>query len=146
MTIASSFDGAMVDSESLVDKVLVGRYRIETLRSESTASAQVYDAEDLRHARRVAVRLMTTRSLIDLDAGIADEATALDAYKSAMQQLFALNHPTLVCIDDWGDAVIDGERYAFNVTQYFAQGTLREYLYRGRRQSPSQALVVGLDV
>lgn len=146
MPIASSFDGAMVDSESLVDKVLVGRYRIETLRSESTASAQVYDAEDLRHARRVAVRLMTTRSLIDLDAGIADEATALDAYKSAMQQLFALNHPTLVCIDDWGDAVVDGERYAFNVTQYFAQGTLREYLDRGRRLSPSQALVVGLDV
>jgi len=136
----------MIDSESLAGKVLVGRYRIGTLRSENTASVLVFDAEDLRHARRVAVRLMTTRSLIDLDAGIADEVTALDAYKSAMQQLFALAHPALVCIDDWGDAVIDGERYAFNVTQYFAQGTLREYLDRGRRLSPSQALVVGLDV
>ena len=136
----------MVDSESLVGKVLVGRYRIGTLRSESTASVLVFDAEDLRHARRVAVRLMTTESLVDPDAGIADEASALDVYKSAMQQLFALTHPTLVCIDDWGDAVIDGVHHAFNVTQYFGQGTLREYLDRGRRLSPSQALVVGLDV
>ena len=126
-------------------KVLVGRYRIETLRSEGTASAQVFDAEDLRHARKVAVRLMTVKSLIDLDAGIADETSALDAFKASMQQLFALNHPTLVCIDDWGDLSIDGLRHAFNVTQHFGQGTLREYLDRGRRLSPSQALVVGLD-
>ena len=141
----SSFNGVMVASESLIGKVLVGRYRIETLRSEGTASAQVFDAEDLRHARKVAVRLMTVKSLIDLDAGIADETSALDAFKASMQQLFALNHPTLVCIDDWGDLSIDGLRHVFNVTQHFGQGTLREYLDRGRRLSPSQALVVGLD-
>jgi serine/threonine-protein kinase len=63
-----------------------------------------------------------------------------------MQQLFAMNHPTLVCIDDWGDTVLEGVRHAFNVTQFYGQGTLREFLDRGRRLSPSQALVVGIDV
>jgi serine/threonine-protein kinase len=37
-------------------------------------------------------------------------------------------------------------RHAFNVTQFYGQGTLREFLDRGRRLSPSQALVVGIDV
>jgi serine/threonine-protein kinase len=57
-----------------------------------------------------------------------------------------MNHPTLVCIDDWGDTVLEGVRHAFNVTQFYGQGTLREFLDRGRRLSPSQALVVGIDV
>ena len=136
----------MVESDALIGKVIVGRYRIESLRSDSEASVKVYAADDLRHNKKVSVRLMTTRSLIDLDAGLIDESGALAAYKDLMQQLFAMNHPTLVCIDDWGDTVIDGVRHAFNVTEFHGQGTLREFLDRGRRLSPSQALVVGIDV
>ena len=136
----------MVDSEALIGKVIVGRYRIESLRSDSSAAVKVYEADDLRHNKKVSVRLMTTRSLIDLDAGVIDEPSALASYKELMQQLFAMNHPTLVCIDDWGDTVIEGVRHAFNVTAFYGQGTLREFLDRGRRLSPSQALVVGIDV
>ncbi len=136
----------MVESDALIGKVIVGRYRIESLRSDSEASVKVYAADDLRHNKKVSVRLMTTRSLIDLDAGLIDESGALAAYKDLMQQLFAMNHPTLVCIDDWGDTIIDGVRHAFNVTEFHGQGTLREFLDRGRRLSPSQALVVGIDV
>jgi serine/threonine-protein kinase len=136
----------MVESDALIGKVIVGRYRIESLRSDSEAAVKVYAADDLRHNKKVSVRLMTTRSLIDLDAGLIDESGALAAYKELMQQLFAMNHPTLVCIDDWGDTVIDGVKHAFNVTEFHGQGTLREFLDRGRRLSPSQALVVGIDV
>ena len=136
----------MVDSEALIGKVIVGRYRIESLRSDSSAAVKVYEADDLRHNKKVSVRLMTTRSLTDLDAGLIDEPSALASYKELMQQLFAMNHPTLVCIDDWGDTVIEGVRHAFNVTEFYGQGTLREFLDRGRRLSPSQALVVGIDV
>lgn len=136
----------MVDSEALIGKVIVGRYRIESLRSDSSAAVKVYEADDLRHNKKVSVRLMTTHSLIDLDAGLIDESSALSSYKELMQQLFAMNHPTLVCIDDWGDTVIDGARHAFNVTEFYGQGTLREFLDRGRRLSPSQALVVAIDV
>lgn len=136
----------MVDLEALIGKVIVGRYRIESLRSDSSAAVKVYEADDLRHNKKVSVRLMTTHSLIDLDAGLIDESSALSSYKELMQQLFAMNHPTLVCIDDWGDTVIDGARHAFNVTEFYGQGTLREFLDRGRRLSPSQALVVAIDV
>ena len=136
----------MVDSEALIGKVIVGRYRIESLRSDSSAAVKVYEADDLRHNKKVSVRLMTTHSLIDLDAGLIDEPSALASYKELMQQLFAMNHPTLVCIDDWGDTVIEGVRHAFNVTEFYGQGTLREFLDRGRRLSPSQVLVVGIDV
>jgi serine/threonine-protein kinase len=144
--MTSSFNGAMVDSEALVGKVLVGRYRIETLRSDPNAAIKVYEADDLRHNKKVSVRLMTTASLIDRDAGLHDESSAVSSFKESMQQLFAMNHPTLVCIDDWGDTVLEGVRHAFNVTQFYGQGTLREFLDRGRRLSPSQALVVGIDV
>jgi serine/threonine-protein kinase len=136
----------MVESEALVGKVLVGRYRIETLRSDPNAAIKVYEADDLRHNKKVSVRLMTTASLIDREAGLHDESSAVSSYKESMQQLFAMNHPTLVCIDDWGDTVLEGVRHAFNVTQFYGQGTLREFLDRGRRLSPSQALVVGIDV
>ena len=71
----------MSESDALIGKVIVGRYRIESLRSDSEAAVKVYAADDLRHNKKVSVRLMTTRSLIDLDAGLIDESGALAAYK-----------------------------------------------------------------
>lgn len=136
----------MNDPEALIGKVLVGRYRIEALLSDRVALTKVYEAFDLRHSKKVSMRLIPTSSLVDLESGLGDERAAVEAHKATMQQLFAMNHPTLVCIDDWGDTFIDGQQHAFSVTQFFGQGTLREFLDRGRRLSPSQALVVGIDV
>ena len=136
----------MVSLNAIIGHVLVGRYRIEKLRSEGTASAPVFEAQDIHQHRTVAVRLMTISSLFDKESGIIDENSALASFKSSMQQLFSISHPSLVSIDDWGDAVIDDVRIVFSVTQRFGQGSLREYLDRGRRLSPSQALMVGLDV
>lgn len=136
----------VVSLNAVIGHVLVGRYRVEKLRSEGTASAPVFEAQDLHQHRTVAVRLMTIQSLFDRATGIADESSALESFKSSMQHLFSISHPSLVSIDDWGDAVIDDVRIVFNVTQLFGQGSLREYLDRGRRLSPSQALMVGLDV
>ena len=136
----------VVSLNAVIGHVLVGRYRVEKLRSEGTASAPVFEAQDLHQHRTVAVRLMTIQSLFDRATGIADESSALESFKSSMQHLFSIAHPSLVSIDDWGDAVIDDVRIVFNVTQLFGQGSLREYLDRGRRLSPSQALMVGLDV
>jgi len=144
--MTSSFIGAMINPEALIGEVLVGRYRIESLLSDHAAVTKVYNASDLRHTKKVSIRVTPTSSLIDLDAGLGDEGSALAAYKETMRQLYLMNHPTLVCIDDWGDAVISGVRHAFSVTQFFGQGTLREFLDRGRRLSPSQALVVGIDI
>ena len=137
---------SVVSLNAVIGHVLVGRYRIEKLRSEGTASAPVFEAQDTHQRKTVAVRLMTISSLFDRGAGITDENAALASFKSSMQQLFAIAHPSIVSADDWGDAVIDDVRIVFSVTQLFGQGSLREYLDRGRRLSPSQALMVGLDV
>ncbi len=136
----------MINPEALIGEVLGGRYRIESLLSDRAAVTKVYDAQDLRHSKKVSIRVTPTASLVDLDVGLGDERSALESFKAMMQQLHAMNHPTLVCIDDWGDTVIDDVRHAFSVTQFFGQGTLREFLDRGRRLSPSQAVVVGIDV
>ncbi len=136
----------MINPEALIGEVLGGRYRIESLLSDRAAVTKVYDAQDLRHSKKVSIRVTPTASLVDLDVGLGDERSALESFKVMMQQLHAMNHPTLVCIDDWGDTVIDDVRHAFSVTQFFGQGTLREFLDRGRRLSPSQAVVVGIDV
>ena len=136
----------MINPEALIGEVLGGRYRIESLLSDRAAVTKVYDAQDLRHSKKVSIRVTPTASLVDLDVGLGDERSALESFKVMMQQLHAMSHPTLVCIDDWGDTVIDDVRHAFSVTQFFGQGTLREFLDRGRRLSPSQAVVVGIDV
>lgn len=136
----------VVSINAVIGHVLVGRYRIEKLRSEGTASAPVFEAQDTHQRKTVAVRLMTISSLFDRGSGIVDENSALESFKSSMQQLFSIAHPSLVLADDWGDAVIDDVRVVFSVSQLFGKGSLREYLDRGRRLSPSQALTVGLDV
>ena len=97
----------MVSLNAVIGHILVGRYRIEKLRSEGTASAPVFDARDTHQNRNVAVRLMTISSLFDREGGIVDENSAMASFKSSMQQLFSISHPSLVSIEDWGPNQVD---------------------------------------
>ncbi|MHB1089998.1 MAG: serine/threonine protein kinase, partial [Ilumatobacteraceae bacterium] len=135
----------MANRESLVGKVIAQRYRIDSARTDGSGTSMVFDATDLRRREQVVIRLVLAESLIDLDNDIATVGDALEHFKHQTQQLAALNHPSLVSVDDWGTQSIDGDVYTFTVLEYFAAGTLREILDRGRRLTPSQALVVGLD-
>lgn len=53
---------------------------------------------------------------------------------------------SLASIEDWGTESIAGTLYVFTVLESYSGGTLRQILDRGRRLTPSQALVAGLDV
>ncbi|MFA5774388.1 MAG: serine/threonine-protein kinase, partial [Ilumatobacteraceae bacterium] len=136
----------MANRDSLVGKVIAQRYRIDNARTDGSGTSMVFDATDLRRREQVVIRLVLAENLIDLDNEIVTVDQALEHFMRQTQQLAALNHPSLVSIDDWGTQTIDGDVYTFTVLEYFAGGTLREILDRGRRLSPSQALVVGLDV
>jgi serine/threonine-protein kinase len=136
----------MANRDSLVGKVIAQRYRIDNARTDGSGTSMVFDATDLRRREQVVIRMVLAESLIDLDNEIATVTDALEHFMRQTQQLAALNHPSLVSVDDWGTQSIDGDVYTFTVLEYFAGGTLREILDRGRRLSPSQALVVGLDV
>ena len=111
----------VVTLDSVIGHVLAGRYRVDDLRSDGTATAPIFEAEDLEESKKVAVRLMTVASLFDKVSGLIDEEAALTAFDSSMQQLHDISHPMLVSIDDWGDSVMDGVKIAFSVTQHFAQ-------------------------
>ena len=107
------------------------RYRLLKLVGEGS-SALVYLAEDLTLHRRIALKIVR--------AEIADDAGFRDRFAAEMQATSVLNHPRVLPVHDWGL-----EPAPYTVTEYLAGGSLAMVLGAGRRLSPSQALVVGLE-
>src|SRR5918997_4889024 len=116
----------------LVGRVLSGRYRL-VAPIGAGASAQVLLADDTRLRRRVAVKL--------LHAALAHDEGFLRRFRAEAQAAAALNHPNIVAVYDWGE----DEGTPYLITEYLAGGSLRGVLDLGRRLSPSQALLVGLE-
>jgi serine/threonine protein kinase/beta-lactam-binding protein with PASTA domain len=113
-------------------RVLGGRYRL--LAPIGTgASAHVFLADDVRLRRRVAVKI--------LHPALADDQAFLRRFRAEARAAAALNHPHVMAVFDWGEEA-DGP---YLVSEYLGGGSLRALLDRGRRLSPSQALVVGLE-
>ena len=137
----------MFDPEAPIGRVVAGRYRLERVlgATAGAGTAAVYAARDARRQAPVALRLVEAASLVDLSAGIVSEAEGVEAYRTQMSQVAKVRHPSVITVTDWGEETIDGRRYAFSVTDRWEHGTLREYLDRGRRLTPSQAVVVGID-
>lgn len=136
----------MANRDSLVGQTVSRRYRLVSALVDGSGSSMVFNAVDMRSRKQVVVRLVLAETLLDLDAGVASVNDALDLFMRQTKEIAAVTHPALVSVDDWGTETIDGEVFAFTVLEYFAGGTLREILDRGRRLTPSQALVVGLDI
>jgi serine/threonine-protein kinase len=118
-------------------RVLAGRYRLGSRRGAGLDIA-IFEAFDEQLGRQVAVRLVHPD--ICATSGFADR------FRSTMQKVASLTHPNLATVLDWGPAEWNGQVVQFVVTEDLAGGSLRDLLDRGRLLSPSQALVVGLDV
>ncbi len=112
-------------------RVLGGRYRLNAPIG-SGASAQVYLADDVTLRRRVAVKV--------LHPALADDDAFLRRFRAEARAAAALSHPNLMQVYDWGED--DGP---YLVLEFLGGGSLRAMLDQGRRLTPSQALVVGLD-
>src|SRR4051794_11850171 len=115
-----------------IGRVLSGRYRL-IAPIGSGASALVYLADDTRLRRRVAVKL--------LHQALADDEAFLRRFRAEAQAAAALNHPHVLAVYDWGD----DEREPYLITEYLGGGSLRAILDAGKRLTPSQALMVGLE-
>jgi beta-lactam-binding protein with PASTA domain len=113
-------------------RVLRGRYRLGAPIG-SGSSATVYEAEDLDLQRTVAVKV--------LHGTLALDPAFLKRFRAEAQLAAGLAHPHIVTVHDWGDD--DG--VPFLVMEHLGGGSLRAMLERGRRLSPSQALMVGLE-
>jgi serine/threonine protein kinase/beta-lactam-binding protein with PASTA domain len=93
----------------------------------------VFLADDVRLRRRVAVKI--------LHPALADDEAFLRRFRAEARAAAALNHPHVMAVFDWGEEA-DGP---YLVSEYLGGGSLRAVLDRGRRLSPSQALMVGLE-
>jgi serine/threonine-protein kinase len=115
-----------------IGRVLAGRYRLRAAIGTG-ASAHVFLADDVRLARRVAVKI--------LHPALADDAAFLRRFRAEARAAAALNHPNVLAVYDWGEEA-DGP---FIVTEFLGGGSLRSMLDKGRRLTVSQALLVGLQ-
>ena len=141
----------MSGSESVLGTVLAGRYRLDHVRVDADSGLTVkgtaqFDALDLLSHETLGVRLTELDRLVDISLGSTTPADALDMFERQCQTATLLQHPVIESMQDHGDVTIGGTRYVYTVAQRIAGGSLREFLDRGRRLTPSQALIVGIDV
>ena len=129
--------------------VLGGRYELGQVRTEAALSASgssLFDATDLSSQEVVSIRLTPLERLVNPALGSTTPTDALAVFEQQADVASSLRHPCIETVLDHGEATIDGERYVYIVAERLAGGSLREFLDRGRRLTPSQALIVGIDV
>lgn len=138
----------MREPENMPGTVLGGRYELTQVRGEAALSVSgsvLFDATDLSSEEVVSIRLSPLERLVDPALGTTTVSDAQALFEQQADTASSLRHPCIEAVLDHGEATIDGERYVYMVAERLAGGSLREFLDRGRRLTPSQALIVGID-
>ena len=125
----------MSERDELTGALVAARYRLEGLLPGGADSTSVFAAIDTRGNAPVILRLLTVDSLV-----------TVDEFQRHLLSVAGISHPVLVAPVDWGETTLGGEQFVFVVTERIADVSLRELLDRGRRLSPAQTLVMGLDL
>ncbi|HEX5819070.1 MAG TPA: protein kinase, partial [Gemmatimonadales bacterium] len=115
-----------------VTQALAGRYKIERVLGEG-GMATVYLAEDLKHQRQVAVKVMRPELAATLGA---------DRFLREVQIAAKLNHPNILTMHDSGAA--DGLLYY--VMPYVEGETLKDRLVRDGALPPEEALRLAREI
>ena len=106
----------MAEELERIAKAVGERFRI-VRRVGMGGMASVYLAEDLRHHRDVAIKV--------LEAGLS-EAVGADRFAREIETIANLHHPHILPLHDSGE----GEGFLYFVMPYVAEGTLRDRLDR----------------
>ena len=122
----------MTDPNTRLNAALEGRYAIERELGEG-AMATVYLAEDLRHNRNVALKVLKP----ELAAVVGAER-----FLSEIETTAQLTHPHILPLHDSGEA--DG--FLFFVTPYIKGDTLRDKIDGEKQLSVEEALKITEDV
>ncbi|MFZ9629154.1 MAG: PASTA domain-containing protein [Ilumatobacteraceae bacterium] len=116
--------------------LLADRYRMGQRKGRATDSA-VHDAFDEQLQRAVVVRMIHPE--------LSARPEIRQRFRGLMQTLAGLHHPHVASVFDWGAADWRGRQVLYVVTEKLDGGSLGDALDRGRKLTPSQALLVGLD-
>jgi len=122
----------MSDVIPRLNSALEGRYRVDRQIGEG-GMATVYLADDLRHERKVALKVLKP----ELAAVVGAERFLTEIKTTA-----ALNHPHILPLHDSGEA--DG--FLFYVMPYVEGETLRERLQRERQLPVDEAVAIATAV
>jgi serine/threonine-protein kinase len=122
----------MNEQTSRLNSALAGRYRIERHLGEG-GMATVYLADDLRHRRRVALKLLKPELAAVLGA---------DRFVQEITTTASLQHPHILPLFDSGN--VDG--FLFYVMPYVEGETLREKLSRETQLGVDEAVRIAREV
>jgi len=119
------------------DRLFAGRYRLLGRRGTGLDVA-LFEAVDVLDDRTVAVKVVHP----DVCAlpGFAQR------FDETMPRVASIRHPNLAEVLHHGSATWNEHEVRFVVTENLTGGSLRDLRDRGRTLTPSQAVVVGLDV
>ena len=120
------------DPITRLNKALEGRYRIESELGEG-GMAMVYLADDLRHERRVALKVLKP----ELAAVVGAERFLAEIKTTAN-----LQHPHILPLFDSGEA----DTFLFYVMPYVEGETLRDRLEREKQLPVDEAIRIAKDV
>jgi len=123
------------DPESLIGTVVDGRFEIESEQSRSSTSTS-YVAVDQRSDALVILRLFSVEASTQQGAEILEQAAIA----------FEMSHPNVLRLTSFGRATIRGTERVYLVHERLTGGSLQDMIDRSRLLTPSQALVVGLEV
>ncbi|WP_420637669.1 protein kinase domain-containing protein [Candidatus Poriferisocius sp.] len=122
----------------VIGQVLGGRYRLLAFLG-SGRFTNVYVAHDLSTTDQVVVKLPNEDVLPD---GWSSEGIYARRFREAAEQAAAVRHRHLVTVHGWGAS----ELGLYVVSEYLDGGSLQQMLDAGNLLSPSQALMVGLEL
>jgi serine/threonine-protein kinase len=122
----------MPDSVTRLNAALSGRYRIERVLGEG-GMATVYLADDLRHDRKVALKVLKPElaAVVGADRFLAEIKTTAN-----------LHHPHILPLHDSGEA--DG--FLYFVTPYVEGESLRERLDREHQLPVPEAVRIACEI
>ncbi|MDP4649064.1 MAG: PASTA domain-containing protein [Ilumatobacteraceae bacterium] len=123
------------DPDSLIGTVVDGRFEIESEQSRSSLST-LFVALDQRSDASVILRLFSAEATIEHGAEILEQAAIA----------FEMSHPNVLRLTSFGRSTIRGVERAYVVHERLTGGSLEDMIDRSRLLTPSQALVVGLEV
>jgi serine/threonine-protein kinase len=116
----------MTDALPRLTAALAGRYRVERELGHG-GMATVYLAEDLRHRRRVAVKVLRPELAATMGA---------ERFEREIQIAAGLQHPHILAVLDSGEA----EGFLYYVMPFVDGESLRQRLDRGRELPGKDAL------
>jgi len=117
----------MATSDTLIDTVFDGRYRI-LRRLGSGGMANVYLAEDAELGRRVAIKILNDR--------YANDELFVERFRREAKSAAGLSHPNIVSIYDRGEA--EGTYYI--AMEVIEGASLKELIRTSGRLRPAQAI------